>query len=428
MPKKYPTSDDETLGTLRADVAVVGGGLAGLSLAAALGSAGVSTVVIEHQDPAAMDDATFDGRTTAIAQGSKRALEAVGAWALIAAHASPIQEIRVSDGRMDGYTSPLFLHYDNVEVGGLALGYIVENRMIRRALMQRIDDCPSVRMIAPAAVRHADLGRDHAELALDDGTSVRAQLVAACDGRMSPMRTLAGIAISEHRYRQKALVCTVAHERPHGGIAHERFLPGGPFAILPMTDDSGAATPHRSSIVWTEDGEKADKMAELDDEGFMRELRRRFGDFMGAVSLAGPRFVYPLAIHLAHSYGTGRLVLVGDAAHGIHPIAGQGLNLGWQDIAALAQEVVDRRRLGLDVGEPGVLRAYQAQRRADNLLMAGMTDMLNRLFSNDVSVLRQTRDIGLAVVNRLPAVKRVLMRHAMGTLGDRPRLIRGEPL
>lgn len=399
-----------------------------MSLATALGSAGVSTIVVERQDPAALDDVRYDGRTTAIAQGSKRALHAVGAWDRLERHASPILEIRVSDGRVDGYTSPLFLHYDHAEVGDEPLGYIVENRMIRRALMERLRQCGSVRFIAPAAVSGLELGSDAAILSLDNGMSIRAQMVAACDGRASPLRDMAGIKVTEHRYKQTALVCTVAHERPHGGIAHERFLPGGPFAILPMTDDADATPAHRSSIVWSENAETATRIAGLGDAAFMRELAQRFGDFLGTISLAGPRFTHPLAVHLAHSYGSGRLVLVGDAAHGIHPIAGQGLNLGWQDIAALAQEIVDRRRLGLDVGQPDLLRAYQAQRRADNVMMAAMTDALNRLFSNDVSVLRQSRDIGLAAVNRMPAVKRILMRHAMGTLGEKPRLIRGEYL
>ena len=407
---------------------MVGGGLAGLTLAAALGDAGIDTVVVERRDPATMDDALFDGRTTAVAHGPMQALDAIGVWPLISHDAAPILEIRVSDGRPGGYTSPLFLHYDHAEVGNHPLGYIVENRLIRRALMRRVGECPSVRMLAPAAV--ADLA-DHADgaiLTLDDGRRLRTQLVAACDGRASPLRAMAGIAVTDLRYPQTALVCTVAHARPHGNIAHERFLPGGPFAILPMTDDPAGTYRHRSSIVWSEDAALAAEIALLDDDGFMRELGRRFGDFLGGIALAGPRFAYPLALHLAHSYGSGRLVLVGEAAHGIHPIAGQGLNMGWRDVAALAEEIVDARRLGLDVGRPDILRRYQARRRTDNLLLATVTDVLNRLFSNDIPGVRQARDLGLAAVNRLPPLKRTLMRHAMGVLGDRPRLVKGEKL
>lgn len=413
---------------LRADVAVVGGGLAGLTLAVALGDAGIDTVLVERNDPAAMDDERYDGRTTAIAHGPRLALEAIGVWPRIEPDASPILEIRVSDGRPGGYNSPLFLHYDHAEVGDHPLGYIVENRLIRRALVRSLADCPTVRVLAPATVTAMAEGEGIATLTLDQGRQLRAQLVAACDGRHSPLRAMAGIAVAEHRYRQTALVCTIAHERSHGGIAHERFLPGGPFAILPMTDAPDGALEHRSSIVWSEDAAVAAGIAALDDDGFLRELARRLGDFLGSFALAGPRFAYPLAVHLAHSYGRGRLVLVGEAAHGIHPIAGQGLNMGWRDVAALAEEVVDARRLGLDVGTPQILRSYQARRRADNLLLAGVTDVLNRLFSNDLPGVRQARDIGLAAVNRLPPLKRTLMRHAMGVLGDRPRIVRGERL
>lgn len=428
MNKNSPRDNAQKLSTLRADVAVVGGGLAGLTLAAALGDAGVDVIVIERRPFAAMDDALYDGRTTAIAHGPMCALDAIGVWPLIAQHASPILEIRVSDGRPDGYTSPLFLHYDHAEVGTDPLGHIVENRIIRRGLMDRIGQCASVRLISPAAVAALDNRPDGAILTLDDGRQIRCELVAACDGRASPLRKMAGIAVTDHRYRQTALVCTVAHERPHGGIAHERFLPGGPFAILPMTDDPEAARPHRSSVVWSEDETVAARIVERDDAAFLVELRRRFGDFMGEIALAGPRFSFPLSVHIAHTYVSGRLVLVGEAAHGIHPIAGQGLNMGWRDVAALAEEIVDTRRLGLDVGRPSVLRNYQARRRGDNLLLAAVTDMLNRLFSNDATPLRRLRDLGLAGVNTMPAVKRTLMRHAMGILGDKPRMIRGERL
>lgn len=413
---------------MRSDVAVVGGGLAGLTLAAALGSAGIATILVERRKPADLEDNAYDGRTTAIAFGSKCALDTIGVWPLMAEHAAPILEIRVSDGRPGPYTSPLFLHYDHAEVGDDPLGHIVENPIIRRALARRIATCPSVRVVAPATVSALDNHADGASLLLKDGRRIEAQLVAAADGRASPLRAMAGIAVTEHAYRQMSLTCTVAHERPHGGIAHERFLPGGPFAILPMTDDPTAAMPHRSSVVWSERSDLAEGFAALDDAGFMEALKPRFTDFMGALALAGPRFAYPLALHMAHSYGSGRLVLVGEAAHGIHPIAGQGLNMGWRDIAALAEEVVDARRLGLDVGRPQTLRAYQARRRADNLVLATVTDALNRLFANDIAPVRGLRDLGLAAVNGLPPVKRALMRHAMGVLGDQPRIVRGERL
>ncbi|MEZ5669995.1 MAG: UbiH/UbiF/VisC/COQ6 family ubiquinone biosynthesis hydroxylase [Alphaproteobacteria bacterium] len=428
MPEKKAAQDAQTIATLTTEVAVVGAGLSGLTLAAALGGAGVETVLVERSPLDRLDGTRHDSRTTAIAFGSKRALDAIGVWARLAPDAQPILEIRVSDGRPGGFTSSLFLHYDHAEVGTDPLGHIAENHLIRRALMQRIRQCPSVRVLAPAVVERLDNRADGADLALDDGRIVRCQLVAAADGSASPLRTMAGIKVSGHRYGQTALICNVAHERPHGAIAHERFLPGGPFAILPMTDDPRAAFPHRSSVVWSEAAEAAAGFAALDDAAFLEALRLRFTDFMGDLALASPRGAYPLALHMAHSYGTGRVVLVGEAAHAIHPIAGQGLNMGWRDIAALAEEIVDARRLGLDVGRPQLLAAYQARRRADNLVLATVTDALNRLFSNDIGPVRAARDLGLAAVNRLPPVKRVLMRHAMGVLGGQSRLVRGKRL
>ena len=413
---------------IRTDVAIIGAGLSGLTLAAALGDAGLDTILVEHRPMPNMDHSTYDGRTTAIAHASKLALEAIGVWQHVAADAQPILEIRVSDGRPDGPTSPLFLHYDHAEVGSDPMGYIVENRLIRRALMIRIDECGSVRIKAPAMISSLENLAEGAVAHLEGGGMVRAQLVAAADGRNSPTRDMAGIGVSGFKYHQIALVCTVAHARPHGAIAHERFLPGGPFAILPMTDDPSAAFPHRSSIVWSEDADEAQMIATFGDEAFMDALRARFTDFMGKVALAGPRHRYPLALHIAHSYGSGRVVLVGEAAHGIHPIAGQGLNMGWRDIAALAEEIVDARRLGLDVGRREILRAYQGRRRTDNMVLATVTDGLNRLFSNDIAPVRAVRDVGLAAVNMLPPVRRTLMRHAMGVLGDQPRIVQGKPL
>jgi 2-octaprenyl-6-methoxyphenol hydroxylase len=256
---------------------------------------------------------------------------------------------------------------------------------------------------------------------LTDGERLRARLIAAADGKDSPLRREAGIPAVEWRYKQTGIVTTVAHERSHAGIAVEHFLPAGPFAILPMTGN-------RSSIVWTEDAELAPRILELPEAEFAAELRARFGGFLGRIEPVGPRWAYPLALMQAERYVARRLALVGEAAHVIHPIAGQGLNIGIRDIAALAELIVDARRLGLDIGEETVLERYQRWRRADALLLAAVTDGLNRLFSNTIEPIRLARDFGLAVVNRVPPVKRFLMLHAMGLLGARPRLARGLPL
>ena len=253
------------------------------------------------------------------------------------------------------------------------------------------------------------------------GGAVRARLAVAADGRDSALRREAGIAVTTWRYPQVGIVCTVAHERPHRGIAHERFLPAGPFAILPMTGN-------RSSLVWTERSDLAPAMMALGEAEFGSEVALRFGDFLGRLDVVGPRWSYPLALVHAERYADRRLALVGDAAHAIHPIAGQGLNLGLRDAAALAEALVDDRRLGLDIGAAGALERYQRWRRFDSLVLMAATDGLNRLFSNDIEPLRLARDVGLAAVNRAVPLKRFIMRHAMGTLGRLPRLVRGQPL
>jgi 2-octaprenyl-6-methoxyphenol hydroxylase len=405
-------SVDET----RVELIVVGGGLVGLTLAIACAEAGIEVALIDREDPATMLAEPFDGRTTAIAHGSQQVLQGIGLWPLLAAEAEPILEIRVADGG-----SPLFLHYDHADIGDHPLGYIVENRVLRRALMARAAQLPALRHLAPLAVERVERELSGATAHLADGSILRGALVAACDGRNSPLRRAAGIETLEWTYPQISIVCTVRHEKPHQGVAVEHFLPAGPFAILPMTEN-------RSSIVWTERADLAPRMLALDAASFAAELGRRFGDFLGALEVVGPRFSYALSLLHAERYAAPRLALVGDAAHVIHPIAGQGLNLGIRDVAALAELVVDARRLGLDIADQGVLERYERWRRFDNIMLAAVTDSLNRLFSNAVPPVKLARDLGLAMVDRLPPVKRLLMRHAMGVVGQLPRLARGEPL
>jgi 2-octaprenyl-6-methoxyphenol hydroxylase len=404
-----------------AELVIAGGGLNGMLLGVACAGAGLPTIVIDRQDPAAMTGDRFDGRTSAIAYGSRLVFDGIGLWPAIASEAEPIREIRVADD-----DSPLFLHYDHRELapgsgGTTPLGYIVENRVLRRALFDRAATLPSLKLLAPQAVTAMEASEGGATVALADGRRLKTRLVAAADGQNSPLRRAAGIGTVEWRYRQTGIVTTVAHERPHGGIAVEHFLPAGPFAILPMTEN-------RSSIVWTEDADLAPHLLALPDPEFAAELRTRFGDFLGAIEPVGPRWSYPLALMQAERYVGQRLALVGEAAHVIHPIAGQGLNIGIRDIAALAEIVIDARRLGLDIGDPSLLERYERWRRADALMLGAVTDGLNRLFSNTNMPVRLARDVGLAIVNRLPPLKRLLMQHAMGVLGDRPRLARGEPL
>jgi 2-octaprenyl-6-methoxyphenol hydroxylase len=327
----------------------------------------------------------------------------------------------VSDG-----DSLLFLHYDHREVGDEPLGYIIENRFTRRALYAALARVANVSLIAPAEVAALERASTRVNARLADGRVIAARLAIACDGRNSPMREAAGIRSVAWRYPQHGIVCSVAHEHPHNGVAHERFLPAGPFAMLPLPRSPDRA--NRSSIVWTERAELVSTMMALDDAAFAAEIARRFGGSLGAISVAGPRWSYPLALVHAERYTAPRLALAGDAAHAIHPIAGQGLNLGLRDVAALAETLADAARLGQDIGTADVLARYERWRRFDNMLLAAVTDGLVRLFSNDVAPVRIARDLGLAAVNRLPPLKRLFMRHAMGVVGDLPRLTRGEAL
>ena len=395
------------------ELLIAGGGLTGLLLGVACAGAGLTVAIVDRQELA--DD--FDGRSSAIGYGSHKVLDAIGLWPDIAPNAEPILEIRVADGN-----SPLFLHYDHRELGtGAPLGYIVENRILRRSLADRVRSIPNLLFLAPLAVGSVSTTAFGATAVLSDGRQMQARLVAAADGRESPLRRAGGIQTVEWRYPQTGIVTTVRHQRPHNGIAVEHFMRAGPFAILPMTEN-------RSSIVWTERAELAPRLVALSDAAFAAELAARFGDFLGPVEPLGPRWTYPLALLLAERYVAARLALVGEAAHTIHPIAGQGLNLGIRDVAALAELVIDSRRLGLDIGNETLLLRYQQWRRFDALALAAVTDGLNRLFSNSLAPVQLARGVGLAAVNRLPPLKRLLMRDAMGIAGDLPRLVRGERL
>jgi len=398
--------------TLTTEIAVVGGGMNGLCAALALAREGFAVSLVERCDPAAALEDAFDGRVSSIAWGSKLALEALGAWAAMAPHAQPILEIRVSDR-----DAPLFLHYDHRDVGDHPLGYILENRFIRRALDAAVAAEPRIAVVAPAAV--AAMARDGsgATLTLEDGRCLACRLVVACDGAGSSIRAMAGIGHRTVPYGQTGIVCTVEHERPHRGIAHERFLPSGPFAILPIPGN-------RSSLVWTERDDIAERVLALDPERFAEEIAWRFGDFLGALTVGGPVWSHPLRLVLAERATAERLVLVGDAAHAIHPIAGQGFNLGIRDTAQLAELLGERRRLGLDPGDGVTLADYARRRRTDTMALVAVTDGLNRLFSNTIPPVALARDLGLAAVNRIPPLKRLFMRHAMGTVGRLPRLMR----
>lgn len=401
------------------DVLIVGGGLNGPALALALASGGVSSIVIDSQTVATRADPDFDGRAYALSLSSRRMLEALGLWSALAGRAQAIAEIKISDGRPGEGAAPWFLHFGHDEIDEGPMGHMIEDRYLRVALIEAMAAAPLIAHRAGATVTGQRVEPGGVSVTLDGGEELSGVLLVGCDGRESQTAARAGIGRSGRPYGQTSLVCAVAHERPHGGIAHQFFMPAGPLAILPLPGN-------RVSIVWTETTERAAAIGGLAPEDYLAELRPRFGDFLGEIALEGARFSYPLALSLADDLTGPRLALAGDAAHGLHPLAGQGLNLGLRDVAALAEVLVTAHRRGLDIGATDVLDGYRRWRRVDIALLAAATDGLNRLFSNDNPALRLGRDLGLGLVNRLPGLRRALIREAAGVTGDLPALLRGQ--
>ncbi|WP_420402882.1 UbiH/UbiF/VisC/COQ6 family ubiquinone biosynthesis hydroxylase [Nisaea sp.] len=399
------------------DVLIVGGGLSGMSAALALQSAGLKVTVIDPVPAEVQTAAGHDGRTTAISQSSKRMLERLGVWEAMPEPACPIGDIRVQEGG-----SPLFLQFDREDAGAEAMGFIADNGALKAGLYRQAVGKDGLKVLAPASVAGLENGRGLVTATLRDGRQVTARLALAADGRRSPTRRRAGIRTTEFSYGQTAITCTVSHARPHNGIAYEHFRPAGPFAMLPLMDAEDGS--HRSCLVWSERTATAEALLRLSDGEFAQELAEAFDGSLGALHVSGKRWAYPLGLVHAERYIGPRLVLVGDAAHGIHPIAGQGFNLGLRDIAALADTIEDARRLGLDIGSAPVLEKYQRWRRFDVMSMIAATDGLNRLFSNNSAAVKLLRDAGLGLVQRIGPLKRAFMRGAMGTVGDLPRLMR----
>lgn len=402
---------------LEADVVIVGGGPAGCSLAALLAAHDVSAICIDQDNPQTTLEGNFDGRTTAISYGSRRVIEACGVWDRLADEACPINDIRIMENG-----SAVLLEFLVKDVGGETFGWIVENRKLRAALYKKLENLKGATHLAPARVSGFSRDDDGVTVALADGRQVRGKLVVGADGKKSFTREWMGIGVRGWSYRQRGLVCIVTHEHPHENIAVEDFRGDGPFAILPMADDENGQ--HRSSIVWTEHGPERQSALHWDEKTFNAALAERFPPFYGEVRLCGKRFSYPLGLGHAHSYIAPRMALVADAAHAIHPIAGQGLNLGLRDIAELAERVIAVKQQSGDVGSMDLLEGYERARRADNMMMAAATDSLNRLFSNDITPLSVLRKIGLRMVEATPPARKFFMRQAMGASGILPRLLR----
>lgn len=401
------------------DVIVIGGGLAGLTMTALLASNGVDVVCIDREAPPTTLTENFDGRTTAISWESRKVLEAAGVWPGLNDTACPIRSIHILDG-----DSPLLLHFDSMEVGGRTFGWIAENLALRQALYKRVAALRNAQHIAPAIVSDFTLHDTHVTVHLQDGRHIEGALVIGADGRQSFTRSWMGIGTRAWPYNQRAVICTVEHEFPHHNTAVEHFRPGGPFATLPM-DDSKDGVP-RSSVVWTEHGSLKESALHWDQQSFDAGLTARFPVAYGRVRQIAKRHAYPLGLVHAHSYIAPRMALIAEAAHGIHPIAGQGLNMGLRDIAEIGDLIVAALKDGEDPGDNILLTAYQQKRRLDNIGMAGATDGLTRLFSNDIMPMRVMRRMGLRAVARLPFAKNFFMSQAMGAAGLLPALIRDE--
>jgi len=398
------------------DVVIGGGGFVGLSLGLALAAKGLRVAIADPVTPEAAAAARFDGRVSALSYAALRMFRALGVGADLEPALQPIERILVTDGRLSTPPSPLSLFFDGQELGG-PLGAIAENRAIRQALYGAVARQPNIRLIAPAAVGDVAVQGPSVTVQLTDGSALKAPLMVAADGRDSRARAAMGIGVVAWSYDQTGIVATVSHERPHHGTAYEHFLPAGPFAILPLPGN-------RASLVWTETPANAARILARDAAGFAEELAKRFGDHLGAISCQGPRWSYPLRFHLARSWVAPRFALAGDAAHGIHPIAGQGLNLGLRDAAALTDVIVEAAELGRDIGSLDVLKRYERWRRFDSTAMALTMDAMNRLFANDIAPLRLARDIGMGVVDKIGPLRRLFMREAGGDTGKLPSLMR----
>lgn len=411
-----------------ADVLIAGAGMAGATFALGAAQAGLKPILIDPLPFEVQTEAAFDGRSCAIAYACLRQWRALGAAERLEPHAGRIDEILVTDGRTPGaassLSSPAFLHFVADEIAercdGEPLGWMIENRRIRSALAETVVEA-GIEVLAPATVAAVETEPGRAVVRLTDGRTLTAPLVVGAEGRRSIVREAAGIGVVGWDYKQSGVVTTVRMERPHGNVAHEFFLPSGPFAILPLTEN-------RASLVWTEPPQRAAALKTASAEAFMAHLERRFGEFLGGLEVMGPRFVYPLTFALAERMSAPRIALLGDAAHGMHPIAGQGLNAGLKDAAALAQVLAEAARLGEDIGSETVLERYGRWRRFDNVSLMAATDVFTRLFSTDQPLVRAARDVGMAMVNRIGPARRFFMQEAGGAVGDLPRLLQGQTL
>lgn len=403
------------------DLIIIGGGLNGPALALAAAQGGLTSTVIDALPLASRKAPDFDGRSYALALTSQRLLNAIGVWDSVANDAQPMLEIKVTDGRSGEGPSPFFMHFDHAEIEEGPMGYLVEDRHLRRAFVEAMQAQPLITLRHEEKVVAQETNLNGASVTLASGEVLNGRILVGSDGRRSGTAERAKIKRTGWNYGQTALVCAVEHEKPHSGIAHQFFMPSGPLAILPLTGN-------RSSIVWSETEANALRISAMNDTDYLEALRPAFGDFLGDIKLTGARFTYPLNLTIANSFIAERLALIGDAAHGVHPIAGQGLNAGLRDVAALTEVLILAARRGEDIASSLVLERYQQWRRFDTATLAVATDAFNKLFSNDNPLLRMGRDLGMGVINSVPSLRRTFIREAAGLTGDLPKLMTGRAL
>ncbi len=408
--------------TWNTDILIAGGGLNGPALALALAQGGFRVTVVDSRAAPDRAEAGFDGRAYALAIASVRLLQAIKVWDSVADKAQPMLEIKASDGRAGEGAAPFFLHFDASEIEEGPVGHMLEDRYLYAAFLQAMQQTPGITLLSGETVVAQDVTTEGVTVTLASGRKIAAALLVGCDGRGSGTAQRAGIRRVGWGYGQTALVTAIRHEHDHQGIAQQFFMPSGPLAILPLKGG------HHSSIVWSETDANAAAIQALPDAEYLEALRPRFGDFLGEISLAGARFTYPLSLSLAEHFTAPRVALVGDAAHGVHPIAGQGLNLGLRDVAALAEVLILARRRGEEPGSPAALEEYQRWRRFDATALALGMDTVNRVFSTDNPILRLGRDLGMGIVNAVPGLRRGFMRQAAGLTGELPKLLTGRQI
>ena len=410
--------------TQRHDVLIAGGSFVGLSLAIALSRSSGGSLKIAVVDATPLErarDRGHDGRSSALSAASKQLFQSLDVWERVEAHVQPITGIDITDSQLGSLVRPTLLHFDGDLESGGAAAVMLENYVLRDALIEAARKIDGLTFLAPEKVLDYEASLHGVTARLEGGRSVEAALLVAADGRKSALRKAAGIKIIGWSYAQSGVIATLRLEKPHGGLAIQHFLPSGPFAILPLTQN-------RVSLVWTEGRARAREVVAMEDEDFLTHAKKRIGGRFGALEIAGPRAAFPLDMHLARSFVADRIALVGDAAHGVHPLAGQGLNIGLRDVAALTEVVVESARLGLDPGSAIVLQRYQRWRRFDSAFSALAMDRINSLFTNSSAPLRAIRSLGLGLVDRAPVLKKFFVREAAGLTGTVPKLLRGEAI